>query len=943
MIAPDWNWVSEMKLNIIVTDFVNWSSQGGHRHLVSARYVSDASNVPSQGRIFISGYRKPMPGDCLDVEGEWRQRDNSYTRKVEFAFNAHTAHVAPPTHPQLARLLMEKGVAFRQNPFMRWYLGKFADGMSSPEQLFLDAWEMDYASFAAYRGPQEKVPESEFYNQLQLAGRYYLLSLLRKHEMEDYMRDKFSRLIMGGGPPTRIRAFAKAPYDMVIDRGVSIPLFRDVIESFRQESPLSGGYLDAAFLGAMLQTAETLSGSTAFSLKDLQEKSPSVTRAVFEAGIASDNPFLSTIQNGKDVLLTSATEFRGMQTGMESFGQFLCRSKPLCTDGKEITRILGQKKYARMDPVQRLAAALPLYEKFSIITGGPGVGKTTCLEAAAELLEAQGMDVVFMAPFGKAARVIQNRINRPADTIHGTMGARRFGNETTFKINNHNPFSNRTAIVVDETSTLDEEMFMNVLKALAPQNERTRLVFVGDPKQLPSVGAGAVLRDLLLCGFVPHIQLKKIYRSGDDSGIAEGAQEIDLGRLPAFRNGASFVEADDDDVSANVAIQVRRLLDAGCSQSDICVISPQAPGPGGTHEMNAALGKIFNPDGAYIVGTTRTRTEEKDNVPIPRIGDRVMATVTNKKRGFINGDFGVVTRPTKSDRGEPGFEVAFDNGEVVSFIADDWRDFILTYAMTIHRYQGSQATHVVMAISTRHQNMLDRPMVYTGWTRAEKSVTMVGSLKALRRGIERETLHTRETMLKYALATLRPMVLTASLKQRMKAWEKELEARQMALDSGAAPGSDIPDIPMDSEGTMPAATSSFGIRRGSRGPFGSLFAPRAQAGAQPAPGPGPDAATHPAEARHEAPPSGPEPASQSVGKGMFSSFGRRQNGGAAVSRQTEDQPTNESVRGPIRPFSSFGRRPLPISSTVPNLNQQADDSVDDEVDLDAEEGRRMSP
>ena len=358
-----------------------------------------------------------------------------------------------------------------------------------------------------------------------------------------------------------------------------------------------------------------------------------------------------------------------------------------------------------------------LRQRAAIITGGPGTGKTTLIRAYGALLRASGRRVLFAAPTGKASRRLAEVTGQPAATVHRLLGYSPV--DGGFLHHADNPLDT-DALIVDEASMLDTELMGHLLRAL-PMT--ATLLLVGDVFQLPSVGPGNVLADLLACRRLPAYALTEIFRQAAASPIVVNAHRLRQGQMPdippapAGADDFRFIELDDPAaVVAAVVAQCRatasRLgLDA---LRDVQVLTPMHRGEVGTLNLNQVLQKALNPGPAGGVGRFRT-------------GDKVMQLKNNYAKEVFNGDIGTVTR---IDANHQGLAVEYD-GRRVSYQPDEMDELALAYAITVHKSQGSEYPVIIMPLLTQHYPLLQRNLLYTAVTRGRRQVVIIGSRKAL--------------------------------------------------------------------------------------------------------------------------------------------------------------------------------------------------------------------
>ncbi|WP_281805886.1 SF1B family DNA helicase RecD2 [Methylocystis echinoides] len=370
---------------------------------------------------------------------------------------------------------------------------------------------------------------------------------------------------------------------------------------------------------------------------------------------------------------------------------------------------------------QRAAVETVLTSKVAVVTGGPGVGKTTLLDAILRILAAKGTKLLLAAPTGRAAKRMADQTGLEAKTIHRLL-------ETDpknggFRRDADNPLD-CDLLVLDETSMIDAPLMFSVLKAIPP---RAGLLLVGDVDQLPSVGPGQVLADVIASGALPVARLTEVFRQAAESRIVVNAHRINRGEMPEWpkREEASdfyFVEAGDPEQGAAKVVEIvrdripRRFgLDP---VADVQVLCPMQRGVLGARSLNADLQKALNPNMAEKV-------ERFGSSFAP--GDKVMQTENDYDREVFNGDLGRILR---IDQTEGNLWVDFD-GREVEYPFGELDTLVPAYATTIHKSQGSEYPAVVITLATQHYTMLARNLVYTAVTRGKRLVVIVGQRRAL--------------------------------------------------------------------------------------------------------------------------------------------------------------------------------------------------------------------
>ncbi|MDE0300142.1 MAG: ATP-dependent RecD-like DNA helicase [Candidatus Poribacteria bacterium] len=368
---------------------------------------------------------------------------------------------------------------------------------------------------------------------------------------------------------------------------------------------------------------------------------------------------------------------------------------------------------------QREAIRKALTSRVMILTGGPGTGKTTTTIGIIHLFEQLGRRITLAAPTGRAAKRLSETTRREAKTIHRLL---EFSpQENGFKRNAENPLET-DVVIIDEISMLDLVLMNNLLKAVPSES---MLIFVGDVDQLPSVGAGNVLKDLIASDKIAIVRLTEIFRQARKSLIVINAHRVNRGRHPkvsgpADRNFFFIEEADSEEVSACICNLVRDRLPKHYDyhpMDDIQVLCPMRRGTVGTDNLNRRLQETLNTDSAEAVRGGRNF----------RVGDKVMQVRNNYDYDVFNGDIG---RVHDVDSIEKQVLISFPD-RVVCYDMADLNELVLAYATTVHKAQGSEYPAVVIPLLTQHYMMLQRNLLYTAITRAKELVVIVGTKEAL--------------------------------------------------------------------------------------------------------------------------------------------------------------------------------------------------------------------
>jgi exodeoxyribonuclease V alpha subunit len=390
---------------------------------------------------------------------------------------------------------------------------------------------------------------------------------------------------------------------------------------------------------------------------------------------------------------------------------------------------------------QKQAVREAIDKKIMVVTGGPGTGKTTIINSIIRIYKKEGQRVLLAAPTGRAAKRMTEATGHEARTIHRLLECSP--KEGGFKRGENNALET-DLLVIDETSMVDTILMHHLLKAVPGG---ATLILVGDVDQLPSVGAGNVLKDIIDSGYIPTVRLTEIFRQAKESLIVVNAHRVNSGEMPAFsyhkdhpQDFYFFAIEEPEEALAKIIelCKVKIPEKFGYDPlNDIQVLTPMHRGVAGASNLNVELQKHLNPSQDELIRNGR----------VLKVGDKVMQIRNNYDKDIFNGDIGRIIRIDREDQ-----EIIVDyDGRPVSYEYSDLDEIVMAYAVSVHKSQGSEYPVVVMPVLTQHYMLLQRNLLYTGITRGKKLVILVGTKKAIAIAIKNNKQQKRYTLLKEKL------------------------------------------------------------------------------------------------------------------------------------------------------------------------------------------------
>ena len=428
------------------------------------------------------------------------------------------------------------------------------------------------------------------------------------------------------------------------------------------------------------------------------------------------------------------------------------KPKPISLNIPQLLNDFSDTNQITLASKQKDAVFKAVEQGMLVVTGGPGTGKTTIVKAILHLFKSVKMKVLLAAPTGRAAKRLAETTGEDAKTIHRLLG---YGAESIqgsrFQHNEEEPLK-ADVVIIDEFSMVDLILFYNLLKAITPG---TRLIIVGDVDQLPSVGPGSVLRDLINCGRIPTVRLDVIFRQAEASLIISNAHKINRGEFPDLSTEKDFFFIEENDPESIVKaipelVKTRLPGYLGCDPiEDIQVLTPMRRTVTGVENLNLFLQEALNPK-------RESDPELKTSFAVFRVGDKVMQIKNDYQKLVFNGDIGRIRNIDPEEREIVVGYQEVEGERTVLYEPEDLDQLVLSYAITVHKSQGNEYPVVIMPVTTQHFLMLQRNLLYTAVTRAKKMVVLIGTKKAVAIAIKNNRIEERHSLLQQRLQLALP-------------------------------------------------------------------------------------------------------------------------------------------------------------------------------------------
>lgn len=681
----------------------------------------------------VDGAPETVVGSLGDiVEGESLRLHGTYVSNAKYGrqFKAVTCERTLPTTPSEIRKYLGSGIIKGMGPALA---KKIVDNFGEQSLAIIESDPIRLSELNGITPDKALYISGEF---RRLCGMKSIVEFLQKYEISPVV----AALVWKNYEEDSVPLVRENPY-LLCDSGIDVDFA--VADKIAADMGLDFWSMNRIKAGtAYVLRQNSYAGHTCLPREKLCERVCTVLGVredVFDDALCKglDEGVFSALETDRRVYIYLSEYFRAEDYISEKIAVMLRLSAPLEKDFSEEIAGVEWTEGITYEDLQKAAINAALGNNLFILTGGPGTGKTTTLNAVIQICKSKGKRLCLAAPTGRAAKRMSDLTGQPAKTIHRLLEV-DFAKENTtkFKHNELNPL-NADVVIIDEMSMVDTLLFEALLRAVKPES---KLIMVGDSNQLPSVGAGNVLRDLIATHLIPTVELKEIFRQAAQSLIVTNAHRIVRGELPELderKKDFFFMPCATDEETARLVVS---LVGARLPKSygydpidDIQILSPTKLGAAGTRELNRALQLALNPP-------ARNKKEVKSFDVAFRMGDKVMQIkndydVSWKKSsgetgmGIYNGDIGIIK---DVDARSGTLTIDFD-GRIANYASEMLNKLEHAYAVTIHKSQGSEYRAVVMPLTAVSDNLLYRNLLYTGITRAKENIILVGSREVVAR------------------------------------------------------------------------------------------------------------------------------------------------------------------------------------------------------------------
>jgi exodeoxyribonuclease V alpha subunit len=686
-------------------------------------FVIGRLNTGNLGIVSIKGtLLSPSLGLVLSLKGRWERNIGKDGKDWGMQFIFSEAHIKLPTNVE--------GI--------RNYLSATFDGVgpATADKIIaafgeqsLEIIENYPDRLAGLLGPKlaDKIRKTATDNKYSKETMTFLMSLGISAALAGKIYGKFS-----GETENKVR---ENPYILTEVKGIGFNTADKIARTLGipEDSPLR---LKAAIMYCLDNT--TKDGHVNFPAADLLRETEDLLRCDPMSLVTC---FEELVKEGKIIVEQDRAYIRWMAMVENRVAQRLremtFRTFSLGVTHSEIDKIATERGI-ELSKTQKEAVLASTQNHISVVTGGPGTGKTTILQITVRALKDKGLKVLLAAPTGRAAKRMAETSGFEASTIHRLLEY----------VPGQGPKKNEFApidahfIVIDEVSMVDVSLMYHLLNAMSPH---TAILFVGDKDQLPSVGPGNVLGDMIASGVVPTVHLDIVFRQAKESLICINAHLINAGEMPRTATQVSdkndfqiIEESNPEEILKKISGLIRKDIAKDWDpMKDVQCLVPMREGPVSVKSLNESLRALLNPKGQKIKGDRF------------RVGDKVMQIRNDYNKEVFNGDVGFVE---EYDKENDTLYVDFNNDRMpIQYTSGELEDLVLAYACTIHKSQGSEYPVVIMPLTTQHYMLLRRNLIYTGVTRGKKLVVLIGDPKAVRIAVTNKHVQERQTFLQQKL------------------------------------------------------------------------------------------------------------------------------------------------------------------------------------------------